>query len=181
MTGDRQYLKPVPGALKWLEESAIEDLGDGKYNLARYYEADTNKPIYQHKTDQVNELGYGIYKYDDDPIVVGLGGWMFTTVDIDAAKRAYNRVSALTPEEAVAEYKARKTKKSAVPKVNPEEIEALIDSMNKQGAWVEEISVYDMSITMTSERPRKSIQGISTGSFTRNMRTFINYLRQIKQ
>jgi PelA/Pel-15E family pectate lyase len=181
MTGDRRYLKPVPGALKWLEESAFEDLGDGKYNLARYYEAETNKPIYQHKTEQVNELGYGIYKYDDDPTIVGLGGWMFTTVDIGAVKRAYNRVRALTPEEAVAEYRAKKVKKTAVPKVNPEKIETLIDSMDRRGAWVEEISVYDVSITMTAERPRKSIQGISTGSFIRNMRTFNNYLRQIRQ
>jgi len=177
MTGDRRYLKPIPGAIKWLENSAIEDLGDGKYQLARYYEAGTNKPIYQHKTEEVNELGYGLYVYDDDPRIVGLGGWMFTTVNIGSIKRAYRLISALIPSEAVAEYRAKKTAKPAIPDIKSEEVEKLIDSMDERGAWIGDISVYDVNITMTAERPRKTIRGISTGFFFRNMNTFINYLK----
>ena len=52
-------------------------------------------------------------------------------------------------------------------------------SLDERGAWVEEIMVYDTALTMTSESPKVPIQGISTSSFIRNMKTFINYLAQI--
>jgi hypothetical protein len=41
VTGEERFLKPVPSAMKWLEASALPD---GRH--ARFYELQTNKPLY---------------------------------------------------------------------------------------------------------------------------------------
>lgn len=41
VTGDEKYLKPIPAAMAWYERSALPD---GQY--ARFYELQTNKPLY---------------------------------------------------------------------------------------------------------------------------------------
>lgn len=41
VTGDEKYLKPLPAAFAWYEKSALPD---GQY--ARFYELQTNKPLY---------------------------------------------------------------------------------------------------------------------------------------
>ena len=179
MTGDRRYLKPIPGAIKWLEDSTIEVQSDGLHRLARYYQVGTNLPIYQHKTDEVNELGYGRYRYDYGPAKPS-EDWVFTTVDVKNLKREYERISALTPGEALAQYKAQKTAKPPMPYVDAGKVRELIDSMDKRGAWIEDIQVYDVNITMNALDPTKTIRGISTSSFIRNMDTFIQYLKSIK-
>ncbi|MFC1528878.1 hypothetical protein ACFL5B_03115 [Candidatus Latescibacterota bacterium] len=60
-------------------------------------------------------------------------------MDIDIAEIGCECVSALTSDEADAVYRARKNKKLFVTKVNTEEIETIIDSLDKHGAWVEDI------------------------------------------
>ncbi len=105
---------------------AYEKLGDEKYLEATLMEeVGTNRSIYQHKTDQVNELGYGLYRYDSDPTGV-TGGWVFTTVDVQDIKNGYERISSLSPEEAVSEYRARKAAKPGVPEVDPDMIDLLV-------------------------------------------------------
>lgn len=176
MTGDRRYLKPIPVALGWLEKSSFGRTENGRYKLARYYEVGTNTPIYQHKTDEVNELGYGLYTYNSDPTGVS-GGWVFTEVDIDRLRKGYEEVSALSPEKAVARYKESKSREPRVTKVDPGRVEEIIKAMDTRGAWVEEIRVYDTAITMKALEPSKAIQGIAISRFINNMRTLINYVR----
>ena len=177
MTGDRRYLKPIPAALAWLEKSSFGRSENGRYKLARYYEVGTNKPIYQHKTDKVNELGYGLYTYDSDPTGVS-GGWVFTEVDIDRLRKGYEEVSALSPEAAVARYGERKNREPGVPKVDPEEAGKIIGAMDARGAWVEDIRVYDTAITMTALEPYKTIKGIAISRFISRMRTLIDSIRR---
>ena len=50
-----------------------------------------------------------------------------------------------------------------------------ISRFDDKGAWVEEHSVKDF--TDWKYKPRRDIRGISTRTFTTNMRTFINYLK----
>jgi len=185
MTGDRRYLKPIPPAIKWMEESTIEILDDGRHKLARYYEPGSNLPIYQHKTDDVNDEGYGIYTWHNDPKFAK--DWAYTTVDVKSLKGEYERISALTPEQAMAEYKVKKAKaaRPRIRKVAPGEIEKIIDSMDKRGAWVQEMSVTDITKTMGPTHhegysARKTIQGISTDTFMRNMNMLTDYLKQIR-
>lgn len=180
MTGDRRYLKPIPSAITWLKNSAFVDLGNGRYELARYYEVGTNKPIYQHMTDRVNELGYGLYRYDSDSTGVA-GNWVFTTVNIGAIEKEYARVSAITPEQAIADYRARRNAKRGVPDGNPEAAARLVAALDSRGAWVEDIRVFDTHITMTALEPYKTIKGISTASFIRNMTELTEYVQGLRK
>jgi len=177
MTGDRRYLQPIPKAIKWMRDSANQDMGDGRYRLARYYEISTNKPIYQHKTETVNELGYGLYVYNDDPSGVS-GGWIFTEVNIGALEKEYARVSAVSPQRAASDYDRRRNALFATRnggRENAEQAAAIISSLDARGAWVEDIRVYDVSTTMKLEDPRKTIRGIAVSTFIRNMGALADY------
>jgi len=184
MTGDKRYLNPIPNAIKWMEKSAIETLGDGKLRLARRYEEGTNLPIVPHETDEVNEGGYGVFRYDHTPD--NDARWPRSradaVVDINGLKREYERIRALTPEQARTEYKALKTIKDKTQKVNASEIKKLMTSMDTRGAWIENIEVHDVNLIMTASRydTRKKIRGISTRSYMKKMYSLLSYLKTIK-
>ncbi len=181
MTGDSRYLRPIPPAIEWLKRSASEDMGNGRYRLARYYEVGTNTPIYQHKTDRVNDLGYGLYEYNDDPTGVS-GGWVFTEVNIGALEKEYARVSAISPEQARANYEGRRTaSRDHSGGGNAARAAELIRSLDSRGAWVEEVSVFDTTVTMTALDPRKTIRGIAVSSFIKNMDALGEYYRGLKK
>ena len=72
------------------------------------------------------------------------------------------------------EYQLKKVLPRSVPNVTAETIENLIESMDKRGIWIEELAIPDYKDVVNN--PRRKLQGISTGTFLRNMRTFINYL-----
>jgi len=173
MTGDRRYLSPVPNAVKWMKDSTVKIQEDGRHQIPRYSEVGTNKPVYQHRTDKVNEEGYGLYIYNDDPTGVS-GGWIFNVVDIKGIEQRFEKVNALSPEEAKAEHARRRAIKT-VTTVDPDAVRELIDTLDNRGAWVTDIQVFDVTKTMTDE-PRKEIRGISTATFMRNMRTMVGYV-----
>jgi PelA/Pel-15E family pectate lyase len=52
-TGDKKYLEPIPQAISYLKSSL---LSDGR--LARYYELQTNKPLYMSREGDVYSLTY---------------------------------------------------------------------------------------------------------------------------
>ncbi len=179
MTGDRRYLKPVPEAIEWLEKSTLEFLDDGRHQLANYYELGTNKPLFMHITGEFNEKGYALYRWDNDPTGTN---YTLSVFDIKTMKKSYEEISALTPKEAVARYKAQKGAESPVTRVDPAKVGELIKALDKHGAWVEEIRVYG-STSNDPDYPwaNTKIQGISVNSYIRNMRTFIHYLENIRK
>jgi len=178
MTGDRRYLKPIPDAIAWLEKSTLKKLDDGSNQLANYYEIGTNKPLFMHITGKFNEKGYALYSWDNDPTGTN---YTLSTFNIKAMKKAYEAISAFTPEDAVARYKARKAVIPSVPKIDPAKVEELIKALDKRGAWVEEIRVYG-STSNDPDYPwaNTKIPGISINSYIRNMRTFIHYMKNKK-
>jgi len=193
MTGDSRYLSPIPKATKWLEDSTIEILDDGRHKLARYYEVGTNLPLYMHNSDDVTEEGYGIHLYDHDStdnIYESEKKWWnpgkFTIIDIKDLKSEYKRLEAHSPEEAVAEYRAKKDIKSQNTRVDPKVVEKLMKSMDERGVWVEEIEVFLKDTTMngvpaySGPWANNTIQGISIFSFVRNMNIFMDYLEQVR-
>lgn len=52
-TGDAKYLQPIPSAVRWLRKS---QLSNGQF--ARYYELQTNRPLYMKRRGDVYELTY---------------------------------------------------------------------------------------------------------------------------
>ena len=91
-TGDGKYLEPIPRALEYLNASALPDDPDGEPRkqrtcpsgtpcLARFYELETNRPLYISKGTMVRGLGavtrpdgYDV-TYDDSSVIQHYGMW----------------------------------------------------------------------------------------------------------
>ena len=62
-------------------------------------------------------------------------------IDVAAVKREFERVSALDPAEARAEYEREMSASGRPGKVDPGEAEKLIAAMDSRGAWIEDVFV----------------------------------------
>ena len=115
-TGDRRYLEPIPRALAYLRAS---QLPDGR--LARFYELQTNKPLYFTKQYELT------YSADDMPthyaFIVGS--------DLDSLEKEYARTLKLAPSEL-----DEQSKKSSVRLTSSLEAQAraVIKQMDERGA-----------------------------------------------
>jgi len=129
-----------------------------------------------HVTGEFNEKGYALYRWDSDPADTK---YTTNTLDIKIMRKSYNDLSALSPEEAVARYKAQRSAKPGISEVDPAKAGELIEALDNRGAWVEEILVYG-SASNDPDYPwaNTKIQGISINSFTRNMRALMDYFKR---
>lgn len=60
-TQDHRYLRPIPAAIQWLRHSRIENIHESANKLmrfARYYELQTNRPLYMVREGQSYHLTY---------------------------------------------------------------------------------------------------------------------------
>jgi hypothetical protein len=108
-TGDRKYLEPVPRALAYLRKSLRPD---GR--LARFYELETNKPLYMTRDYQLT---------DTDADVPTHYGFV-VPARLDAIEAEYEAALAGTPRPPAAPPSAGK-------------VRAIIDGLDARGAWVE--------------------------------------------
>ena len=180
VTGDHRYLQPIPATIKWLKDSTIKIMDDGTHGLARFYDVGTNLKVNYVFTDRRNAEGYWIVELRD-PITLK-EEHIWTHIDVKGIEHEYNRLKSMSSEEAVSEYRAQKAAKPEVKKIDPQKFDDLIASMDKRGAWIEEMSVYNVGHTMSTipEERRRTIQGISTETFMTNMNIFMNYLKTLK-
>lgn len=184
VTGDRRYLEPVPAALDWLERSRINDdpsktfyhpyFGKPRpYTHAYYYELGTNRPIYAHRSgtgvhDEKFWLSYefeNMYPYGP-PYVLNL----------DNIRAEYERLHALSPEEARAEYSESLTESYPRVTVKPETARAVIESLDSRGAWVTDGMIPDF-LGDALYAPRTPERIIDVRVYIRNMETLIGYVR----
>jgi hypothetical protein len=187
MTGDRRYLKPIPPALGWIEKCALETLPDGRLKLARRYEVDSNLPLYNLRTDQVNDLGYGLWRQSNEPD----SHVAYQRINLASMRRDYERIAALSPEEARAEYARNRDRFSTPDKISSSDVDELIAALDSRGAWVEMVKVFDMDVTtppppgvkfdnynpsVDDDHASIEIPAISTSSYIDNMHMFIDYL-----
>jgi len=179
ITGNKKYLRGIPDAIEWLENSYLPD--DHKQNdrvtHATFYELSTNRPLYAHREGTSIETGRYWVDYEPKNFPGHYG--MQASINVDAVKKEYERVNSLTPEEAMAEYQRAKNSKPSVRKVDPKMVEKLIKDLDRRGAWVETIYIPDYIDLV--HNPRRTLEGINTGTFIRNMRTLIDYLQNIKK
>jgi len=111
-TGDRKYLRPIPAALAWMRRSALPD---GR--LARFYELQTNRPLYFTKDYRLD------YEGRDVPTHYSF--------------RVPNRADRLERDyRALAEAPAPPAR-PAERAPSPRELEALLAALDARGAWVE--------------------------------------------
>jgi len=115
-TGEERFLKPIPKAIAYLRAS---ERPDGR--LARFYELETNRPLYFTKDYQLT------YSNDDMPthyaFIVGSR--------LDAIEKEYLRLKEEGPEERAA---------STGGSIPAAQARSLIEALDGRGAWVEDNS-----------------------------------------
>ncbi len=167
ITGDRRYLRPIPLAIAWLERSVINTDRSKPYTHGRFLEPGTNRALVAHRAGTTQENGHYFVDYNLENPITHMG--MTARLDIAAVRRAYERVKALTPEQARAEYEASKKGRSIAS--DPAAVKASIAALDRRGAWVTDIRIPNYTDPITGER--RQIKGISTAAFVANMRKLI--------
>ena len=172
ITGDRKYLRPIPGALKWLEDAIItEGLPEGKTH-AYFYELGTNKALWTHREGTNIDDGRYWTDYDiTDYYPYGVP----VTLNIEYYKQEFERIRSLSPEDARAEYEKDSRTKSHVNPADPVEIERLISSLDNRGAWITDVRLPQFFGDAIKE-PWDTIRGIDIRVFLKNMQTLIDFL-----
>jgi hypothetical protein len=107
LTGDKKYAAPIPRALAYLKKSLLPD---GR--LARYYELQTNKPLYMTRQGETYSLTY------DDSNLPKHYGWK-----ID---------SRLTEIEIQLSYPSAQTPETA----SADDVRRVLGELDDQGRWV---------------------------------------------
>lgn len=149
ITKNKKYLQPVPEALDYLESSALPD---GR--LARYYELESNRPLYMKRRGSVYSLTY------DDSQLPGHYGW-----------KVENRVSSLR-----AEYELLNQGQKPAPQtpVAENDIRKIIRSLDTQGRWV---STFAGERLIGQPKFRPGEQYISSEVFSDNITELSRFLR----
>ncbi len=113
-TGDAKYLEPIPAALAWLKRSL---LNDGQ--IARYYELETNRPLYMSRRGKEYSLTY------DDSKLPEHYGWKRPSRIEELAAKLRQHKSGTVP---------------AAPPATEAAVRSVISQLDEQGRWV---STYD--------------------------------------
>ncbi|HUT93788.1 MAG TPA: pectate lyase [Thermoguttaceae bacterium] len=119
-TGDKQYLEPLPRAIAYFRRS---ELPDGR--LARFYELETNKPLYFTKQYELTDSDADMpthYAFQ-----VGSG--------IDRIERDYQRLVELDPSQLRREPSKTPRKASASQIAR---VKAVIAGLDDRGRWVDD-------------------------------------------
>ncbi len=143
-TGDKKYLEPIPRALAYLRKL---ELPGGK--LARFYELNTDKPLYFTRDYQVTYSAKDVPKHY---------GFQFDS-RLDRLEAEYQRVLKAGPGE-----RSRGKPEALVSKVRE-----IIDAQDERGAWVEPggLDAHDVS-------PPSGV--IESKTFISNVRALADYV-----
>jgi PelA/Pel-15E family pectate lyase len=146
-TGKKQYLEPIPRALKYFEKCLLPD-----GNVARYYELRTNKPLYM---DAKYQLSY------DDSAAPSHYGW---------------KQPARFKEIAKAYEDAKAGAKPAPPRTGKDledEVRNIIKALDAGGRW---ITTYAGERLVGQPRFERGFRYISSDVFSRNVTALSQYV-----
>ncbi|MBP85926.1 MAG: pectic acid lyase [Planctomycetaceae bacterium] len=150
ITGDRKYLEPLPRALAYLKRSVLPD-----GQLARYYELDTNKPLYMVRRADVYTLTY------DDSKLPKHYGWKTESRLRELEKKYDELIHTTDPLRS--------------PPRAPSErlIRQIITGLDGEGRWV---SVYNGERLVGQAKFKQGERYISSEVFGRNLTPLSDYL-----
>lgn len=114
-TGDHKYIETIPKALDYLERS---ELPDGR--LARFYELNTNRPLYFTKEY--------VLTYDDSDVPTHYS--FKTSSRVDKLRAKYRKMLELPPDELEDVFEPRPTATTAG------KIRIVVDALDQRGAWL---------------------------------------------
>jgi hypothetical protein len=156
-TGDKKYLEPIPRALAYLEESALPS---GR--MARFYELETNKPLYFTKAYEL------VYTDNDLPTHYGF----ITSNNLRRIRTEYVKLMLTDPANLKPVKKPEKFELSdSLSKAARE----AIDSLDDRGAWVEK-----GKLKGETDPNGKAMRIITTGTFMKNVETLSRFLSATK-
>ncbi len=153
-SGEKKYLKPIPQALAWLKRS---QLPDGQ--LARYYELQTNRPLYMNRSGKKYSLTY------DDSDLPRHYGWKITS-EVKELEREFKAVSA-----------GRELKTELTPKQLLIRVKAILYDLDDQARW---ISVSTGERLVGQPKFPVNTRYIASDRFSSNLETLSQYLQQQK-
>lgn len=119
VTGEAKYLEPIPSALSWLQRS---QLPNGQ--LARYYELQTNRPLYMTRSGKQYSLTY------DDSRLPSHYGWKVEN-RIGELRRRYLEVSTTAADAGVSRPDQA---------VSESLVLSILNQLDSQGRWISEFS-----------------------------------------
>ncbi len=154
-TGDRRFLDACLPAIEYLEKSRLKD-----GQLARFYELQTNEPLYFTRT-------YELTKDDSDlPTHYGFK----VPSRLDALRNRHEKLAAASPA-ALEKEKARLWGRNrAIDRPDPAEVRQVVAALDQRGAWVE-TGKLRYHPDKSRERPI-----ISSATFARNLDLLSRYI-----
>jgi PelA/Pel-15E family pectate lyase len=191
-TGDQRYLRPIPAALDWLEKSGLRVLDNGSIEAARLYEPGTNLPIKVDLMEERNDHGYHLYDFysvdtetylkaransanTNHAVIKQVQGGLYT-YKLEPVINQYEKIDAASAEEHKALYNELfRPKKRKIQTPTTGEVAQIIHAMNEQGAWIEDVKIWDYTPGQLVES-RKTVRGISVGTYIQHMRLFMKYI-----
>lgn len=174
ITGDRRYLRPIPDAIQWLENSVINTDVSKKFTHATFYEIGTNRPLYAHREGSGVKDGRYWVDYKQELLLDHYG--MTIKVDLPSIKKEFDRVRSLSVEQTRAEVEASAEAGDAKWQADQHEIQKIISSTDERGAWVEDLRIPYYPDVLG--HPRRVVKGISTRAYVSNMEKLISYLKK---
>ncbi len=154
-TGEKKYLAPIPRAMAYLKRS---QLSDGR--LARYYELQSNKPLYMQRSGDVYTLTY------DDSNLPDHYGWKIDS-RLDEIESEYTALiggkSPATSEPAIDQLKRQ--------------VQQIIKDQDEQGRW---FSIYRGERLVGQPKFAPNSRYISSAVFSENIELLSQYLISTK-
>ncbi len=155
LTGDSRYLTPIEPAIQWLERSQLPD-----GSLARYYELETNRPLYMNRSGELYQLTY----QDDD--LPSHYSWKVSS-KIAELRKAYRRVRTGEP-----------TRTASARKSVGERSKLIVDQLDAQGRWVD---VSDGSRMVGQFKLPKGETYLSSGTFSENLTLLSEFVLSLEK
>jgi PelA/Pel-15E family pectate lyase len=152
-TGDKKYLAPIPKALAWLKGSRLPD-----GHVARYYELQTNRPLYMNRQGKSYVLTY------DDSQLPSHYGWKIESRLAELTER-YQALLAHGPT------------KPSPPQPKRAETEKILASLDEQGRWV---STYDGERLVGQPKFPVGYRYLSSECFADNLTALASFLQSDK-
>jgi hypothetical protein len=112
----------------------------------------------------------------DHEQVVDLTYGKFPNLDLKPMRDEFDRVAALSPEEAMRDYRRHKQSGLPASKTGVEGVKKLISAMDSRGAWITEISFLDTLDYV--DNPPTRFKGIDTRTYVSNSYQLISFLKQ---
>jgi hypothetical protein len=151
-TGETKYLAPIPRTVDYLQRSKLA--GD---RLARFYELQTNRPLYMKRRGDLYQLTY------DDSRLPSHYGWKIAS-RLDEIGRAFRRVQ-----------RGEALRPAVVPAELQDEVTRIVRSLDEQGRWID---TYSGQRLVGQPKFREAERYISSATFSRNMELLADYLQK---